>query len=76
VNSGTVILLLGVGLGAVAFAGRSVGREPPSTLRQRADNLRAETARAQELSARVSRRARELMDQWSAAEDAARKAGS
>jgi hypothetical protein len=70
-----MIVLLGVGVGALTVAGRSAAREPQLTLRQRADALRAQTAQAQETSARASRRARELMDQWSVAEDAARKAG-
>jgi hypothetical protein len=73
--TGTVLVLLGFGIGALAVAGRSAAREPQLTLRQHADTLREQTSQAQETSARASRRARELMDQWSVAEDAARKTG-
>lgn len=70
----TALVLLGFGLGALVVADRTSPREPQS-LQARADTLREQTSRAQEVSARASQRARELMDQWIAAEDAARKAG-
>lgn len=70
---GAAILLFGLGIGAaIVGAGRADSTASP---RQRADALRAQTSRAQETSAAAARRARDLMDQWIAAEDAARKAG-
>lgn len=71
----TALVLLGFGVGALVVADHARSRGSLS-LRDRADALRAQTSRAQETSASASRRARELMDQWSAAEEAARKAGS
>jgi hypothetical protein len=72
VTPATALALLGFGIGALVVTDRSGSRESPSL---RADTLREQTVQAQEISARASRRARELMDQWSAAEDAAREAG-
>jgi len=72
VTPATALVLLGLGLGTLIAASPAQRRTP--SLRERADTLRAQTSRAQEASARASSRARELMDQWSAAEDAARKA--
>lgn len=70
----TALVLLGFGLGALVVADRSSPRGPLS-LRASTDALRAQTVQAQELAAQASRRARELMDQWIAAEDDACKEG-
>lgn len=70
----TARVLLDFGVVAPIVAGRSAPRGPQS-LRARAAMLRTETTRAQETSARASRRARGLMTQWSVAEGTARKAG-
>lgn len=74
-TAASVLVLLGFGVGVLIIAGRSPANDRAQTLRSHADALREQTSRAQETSARTSRHARELMDQWSAAEDAARKAG-
>lgn len=68
----TALVLLGFGVGALVVADRTALRERAPL---RADTLREQAVRAQEASARASRRARELMDQWIAAEDDAQKAG-
>jgi len=69
----TALLLLGLGVVAVAAAGRS--SSPRIALRDQADELRARAIHAQRISAKTSAQARELMEQWSAAERAAREAG-
>jgi len=74
VTPAIALVLLGFGVGALVAADRGAPRGPLS-LRARADTLRKETSRAQEISTLASRRARELMDRWSEAEDAAREAG-
>lgn len=70
----TALVLLGLGLGALVVADRASPRVA-RPLRERAVVLQQQATRAQEASALSSRRARELVDQWSAAEDAAQKAG-
>lgn len=68
-----MLVLLGLGVGAVAIAGGINPREESSTARARADALRARTVEAQRRSACASKHARDLMDQWSAAEQVARR---
>lgn len=62
-----------IGLGVVVLAGGTNPRESGSNARARADALRARTVEAQYRSAHVSKLARELMEQWSAAEQIARR---
>jgi hypothetical protein len=75
VTPATALVLLGFGVGALVVADRAVAPSGQLSLRARADALRAQASSAQDASARWSARARKLMDQWSAAEGAARKAG-
>jgi hypothetical protein len=64
VTRGTVLTLLGFGLGAFLVAGQSSPRAAASP-RESADALRARAIEAQRISAIASQRARELAAQWS-----------
>lgn len=59
-TSGTALVLLGFGLGALIMAGQSATAPRSST-----DELRARVLEAQRISAAASRRARELAALWS-----------
>jgi hypothetical protein len=63
-------VLLGFGLGALVMVGQSAPRAAVSA-RDRAEALRMRTIEAQKRSAVASQLARDLMEQWSQAEDAA-----
>jgi hypothetical protein len=78
VTPGTALVLLGFGLGALVVVGGSGTRDirVSESPRERADALRSRTIEAQAISARASQAARDLMDQWSRAEEAARKTES
>lgn len=67
---GTVLVLLGFGLGTLIMAGQS---SPRATAESHADELRARVIEAQRISAAASQRARELAALWSRSEDAAQK---
>jgi len=71
-TTGTALVLLGFGVGALIGAGQAAPREPQSP-RARADALRERAAFAQQSSARASHHARELTAMWSDAENAARR---
>lgn len=73
-TSATALVLLGFGIGALVVADHAASRGPRS-LRESADTFRTLARQAQERSAATAQRARELANQWSIAEDAARKAG-
>lgn len=68
-----MLVLIGLGVGAVAIAGGTNPREFKVTARVQADALRTRTVEAQCRSARASKHARDLMDQWTAADKVARQ---
>lgn len=66
-------VLVLIGLGVAVLAGGANPRGDAMDARARADALRARTVEAQYRSAHASKLARELMAQWSAAEQNARR---
>lgn len=62
-TSGTALILLGFGLGALAIVGQNGPRPDPRAL-SADDQLRARAIEAQRTSATAARRARELTTLW------------
>jgi hypothetical protein len=72
-TSSLALVLLGFGVGVLVVAGRSNPHTATLTPREHTEMLRARAEDAQQRSAHASQLARDLMAQWSVAENAARR---